>query len=270
MKGAFWKVAATGNDFIVIDDREGGGFSADPKRVSQLCARRTGIGADGLLVLKSPLKSHQASGGRGCDFCMVYFNADGSEAEMCGNGARAISYFYHQITDQKQQCYRFKTQNSHYTSRVQGNFVQVHMTEISHAGAIAVDDLLAAKFSYYINTGVPHCVYEVEHLAQYDVTVVAGRIIKNPRFERGVNCNFFEQVGQKIELRTFERGVGAETLACGTGAVAVALALYLRGDRRKCYAIATPGGELSVEVESLERVYLGGTVEHVFSGEFNL
>ena len=135
------------------------------------------------------------------------------------------------------------------------------MTEISDGGTIPIGDLVAAKFSYYINTGVPHCVYEVEDLANYDVASKGKRVRDDERFQRGANCNFFQLMGPWVHIRTFERGVEGETMACGTGVMAVALSLYERGDRRESYRCHTLGGEISVEVESPGRVYLCGEVE---------
>ncbi|MCY4643153.1 MAG: diaminopimelate epimerase [Bacteriovoracales bacterium] len=259
MEIPFWKMAATGNDFIVID-----GFAEplhfDVSEIQKLCRRKTGIGADGLMVLHP--------GASGIDFRMQYFNADGFEVEMCGNGARAISFFHHEKNRNAKENYVFETKEGTYFSTVCDDFVKVRMTEIGDEGSIDVSDLVKAKLSTYINIGVPHCVYEVENLESYDVAGEGKRVRHDERFPRGTNCNFFEKKGDHISIRTFERGVEEETLACGTGTVACALALYLAGDRQKTYRFRAPGGELCVEVKSREEVYLCGKVEKIFEGVF--
>ena len=208
---------------------------------------------------------------RGHDFQMRYCNADGNQVEMCGNGARALSYDYHQrVGGEGQGSYTFATQNAVYFSKVQGDIVKVQMTELSDQGSIDISDLVEATLSYYINTGVPHCVYEVEHLDDFDVAGQGKKVRHDSRFQQGTNCDFFERIGRKIHIRTFERGVEAETLACGTGVVAVALSLYFSGDQRKVYECHTPGGEVWVEVESPECISLCGKVEKIFEGEFVL
>ena len=262
MKMPFWKIAASGNDFVIVNN-----FAQEyqllSNKIKKLCTRRTGIGADGLLLL-------QISRQKGHDFRMQYFNADGNETEMCGNGARAISYFHHKENGGEKKNYTFETQNGIYFSQVQDNFVKVQMTEVFDAGSITVDDLVDAKWGHYINTGVPHCVYEVKCLDHYDVSGMGRTVRHDKRFEKGVNCSFFEKINHQIHIRTFERGVEEETLACGTGVMAVALSLYLNGDRRDIYECYTPGGEISIEVESLDKVYLGGKVEKVFEGELDI
>ena len=261
MKVWFHKITATGNDFIVVDAREG--LALSPEQIRDLCDRRMGIGADGMLFLHCPQRPGQ-------DFRMHYCNADGSAVEMCGNGVRAISYFYHQL-EGGQGDYTLETQNSVYSAQVCEDFVQVQMSEVREPGAIEVGDLVpGAKSSYYINTGVPHCVYQVSGLADFDVAGQGKRVRDDSRFQRGTNCNFFELVGEQVHIRTFERGVEGETLACGTGAVAVALSLYLQGERREHYQICTLGGPLTVQVRSPQQIYLGGRVKRTFSGEFVL
>ena len=184
MKIQFNKIAATGNDFILIDQR-GGDVEFSLGEIRRLCVRRTGVGADGMLFLRSPR--------RGGDFRMSYFNADGNEVGMCGNGARAISYFYHQLGGSGGRGeYVFETQNGMYSSLVEGERVRVEMTERSDAGAREVGDLVpSSRFSYYINTGVPHCIYQVEDLDHWDVLGDGKRVRMDGRFPHGVNCNFF-------------------------------------------------------------------------------
>ena len=196
MKVPFWKITATGNDFILIDNfTEEFGHIKD--RVAKLCTRRKGIGADGMLFLQ------QAKEGK--DFCMEYFNPDGQKAEMCGNGARAISYFYHQMRGGGGH-YAFETQNGAYFSQVQGNLIRVRMTELREQGTIDISRLVETKFSYYIDTGVPHCVYEVENLDQYDV-LGKGRIVRHDNlFAHGANCNFLRWWGNRFIFEPLRGG----------------------------------------------------------------
>ena len=265
MKLVFSKISATGNDFIILDNRDPcvwgrGGENLSREQVRSLCTRRTGIGADGVILLDDPQGSY--------DFQMTYLNSDGNEVEMCGNGTRAISWFYHQVKKKEGEGhYTFQTQNALYSSLVTGNFVKVCMGEIFDEGALEIGDLLPSHWGYYINTGVPHCVYEVEGLDHWDVVSHGRRIRQNQRFERGANCNFFQCCGDEIKVRTYERGVEGETLACGTGVVAVALALYHRGDQREVYGFRTSGGLISVELPSPREPCLCGEVKKIYSGE---
>ena len=260
----FTKIVGTGNDFIVVDNLSGSPLALSSGEIKGLCARRVGVGADGMLFLQKPKKE-------GAHFGMQYFNADGHEVEMCGNGACALSFFYHELMGgEGVGDYTFETQNGTYWSQVRGDRVKLQMMEISQAGAIEIGDLVDAKFSYYINTGVPHCVYEVENLADCPVGSWGSKVRWDQRFEQGANCNFFQQIGDYLHIRTFERGVEAETLACGTGVVAVALALYLRGDRREVYHCRVSGGEVMVQVESPHKVFFCGKVEKIFTGQLAL
>ncbi len=251
----FWKMSATGNDFIMLLPG-----SAEPscEQIQKLCSRRTGIGADGVIVWQESEKA---------DFKMRYWNADGNEVDMCGNGTRALSYFYKALTKTAKEQFSFETANGVYSSIVKDDYVKVHMTELYDYGEIEITDLLDSKFCAYLNTGVPHCVYQVDNLENYDVFNNGKRIRNEKRFKNGVNTNFFEQKNNKIYIRTYERGVEDETLACGTGVTAVALALYLSGDRKENYGCVCKGGEITIEIKSKDEVYLCGKVEKIYEGK---
>lgn len=256
----FWKISATGNDFIIINNLNGEHhFSSD--FVEKLCARRTGVGADGLIYLNKSEKY---------DFKMTYLNADGGEVAMCGNGTRALSYFYHQTQNPGKTKFQFETLNGIYKSVIQNNYVKVQMTERYDEGKIDVSGFNISDFNFYMNTGVPHCVFKVENLKNYPVFDKGRSIRYDSRFENGVNSNFFEEVEGIINIRTYERGVEDETLACGTGVTAVALSLYMNGDKRDVYSCRCGGGDVSIEVNSLDEVYLCGEVQKIYEGQLSI
>ena len=233
MKVQFTKYAATGNDFVMIDNRNGE-VSLTTEQVQKLCSRRTGIGSDGLILLH---KSDSA------DYRMQYFNADGGEVDMCGNGTRALAHFYKAKSSLSDNAFSFQTKNGEYKAELDSDYVKIKMTELYEEGSIVIEDLMPnSSFSYYLNTGVPHCTFEVTDLDNFDVHENGKRIRYESRFSCGVNSNFFEKKGDRLSIRTYERGVEAETLSCGTGITAVALALYLNGNQREKYPFDTKGG----------------------------
>lgn len=259
----FTKFNATGNDFIVIDNREKIYKADDKKRWENLCSLKTGIGADGVLLLE---KSTIA------DFKMRYVNADGGEVEMCGNGARAITAYAHEILNEKKETYRFETMNGIYECALDAVYgYRLKMTELYDVETISLADLdqkMAAKKSIYMNTGVPHAVFEIEKILDYPV-IDNGKLVRHDkRFPKGSNANFFEVISPKhIRIRTFERGVENETLSCGTGATATALAAAKFYDWKDEIILETLGGRLAVKFsENLSSIYLCGKVEKIFTG----
>ncbi len=258
MKTQFWKISATGNDFILINNLDES-LNFSKEEVARLCARRTGIGADGLILL-NPSESQ--------DFKMKYLNADGGEVEMCGNGTRALTYFYKNITGDSKTEYSFETLNGVYQSEIQDDYVKVQMTELYDEGKIDLTDFGVGKFSYYLNTGVPHCVFNVENLDNFPIVETGRKIRHDSRFANGVNSNFYEEKDGLIFIRTYERGVEDETLACGTGVTAVAVALYNSGDRRNKYSCRCVGGDVTIEIKNKDEIYLCGKVEKIYEGDF--
>lgn len=262
MKINFVKYSGTGNDFVVIDNRESITDVDNAEMWRALCVRRTGVGADGVLFIE---KSNSA------DFKMRYLNADGKEAEMCGNGGRVITHFYNSLIEtnsKEEQLYSFETMNGIYSASVLGDYVRLKMTELYD-----IDDINLKKFEdyeakMYMNTGVPHVVFQVNDLYAYNV-IANGRFIRNDSaFKGGTNVNFFEVLSDNlVSLRTYERGVEDETLACGTGAVATAIACTKLFGWKDSVQMIVRGGELKVELdESLENIYLCGKVLKIFSG----
>lgn len=251
----FYKYSATGNDFILIDNRKGIPFSNLQAR--EFCHRKFGIGADGLILLGFSKSS---------DFSMTIFNADGSVAEMCGNGARAICHFAHHVLKLKTKPeYTFETMNGIYQAIVVDRLVKLKMVEKYDENKYEVDTNIGNRH-FYINTGVPHFVIEVENVSMIDVEKIAPAIRNHQNFPNGTNVDFFDFKNETCHLRTFERGVESETLACGTGVVATAYAIQKFYNVQDKVKVIVGGGELEVEFINHE-TWFSGNVELVYAGE---
>lgn len=211
MKLNFFKYEGAGNDFILIDNRNKS-FSLinDTKSIKKLCDRHFGIGADGLMVLQMK---------NGIDFEMLYFNADGKEGSMCGNGGRCIVAFANQLKLIKRETNFLAVDGPHYaTISENGNLVSLQM--------IDVQEIKTDGDAFILNTGSPHYVLEVENLASKDVYLDGKSIRYNEPYNvKGINVNFVEDLGDHYYVRTYERGVENETFACGTGVTAVSMAM---------------------------------------------
>lgn len=259
----FTKFNATGNDFIVIDNRKLAYKAEDKSTWATLCSLKTGIGADGVLLLEESSS---------VDFKMRYINADGGEVEMCGNGARAITAFAHDVLDTKKETYKFETMNGVYECSLDATYgYRLKMTELYDVGNIELNDLdskLHAKRSFYMNTGVPHAVFEIEKIKEYPVFDNGRKVRYDGRFPKGSNANFFEVTSlNHIKIRTYERGVENETLSCGTGATATALTAAKFYGWKNEVVLETMGGILAVKFsEDLKDIYLCGKVEKIFTG----
>lgn len=258
----FHKYSATGNDFIVLDNREGL-FSYDKTLWQKLCQRRTGIGADGVLFLENSTKA---------DFKMVYLNADGNEVAMCGNGSRALIHFASEleVTQKNKGLYSFETFNGVYFGRsTSAESVEVEMTELYDQGKIDISDLFSAKNCLYLNTGVPHCIYEVDDVDQLELKKLGEKIRYDKRFDEGTNVNFFQKLSSNtLKLRTYERGVEDETLACGSGALAAAVAFSQFYGKVEKVEIKQPGGTLIIGLTP--KYTLRGKVQKIYSGSCEL
>ncbi len=260
MKIEFYKYQGTGNDFILLDNRTNLYDNLAKKQVAFLCNRHFGIGADGLMLLN--LKE-------GFDFEMKYYNADGADGSMCGNGGRCMIKFAARLGIRKSS-YHFLA------------------TDGSHEGEIEIDGLISLKMNdvnkvesytnhYVLNTGSPHYVKHIKDVAQMDVKN-GGRMIRySKEFENeGINVNFVEVLNDdRIYVRTYERGVEDETLSCGTGVTASALVSAHNDNGFNSVEVKTPGGYLSVEFDkkddsTFENIWLVGPAEFVFKGEFEL
>src|SRR6185503_10613186 len=212
MRTEFFKYQGTGNDFVIIDNRNGHDLKLTTQQVKKLCDRKFGVGADGLMLLNDR---------PGFDFEMVYFNSDGREGTMCGNGGRCLIKFAESIGIQKEM-YRFIAMDGEHEARIDGaGIVYLKMND--------VDMIVNHHSDFLVDTGSPHYIKLVPQLATLDV-VKKGREIRYSReFEKeGINVNFVEQMDEpdKIFVRTYERGVENETLSCGTGVTAAALVCY--------------------------------------------
>ncbi|WP_461828600.1 diaminopimelate epimerase [Aquifex sp.] len=271
----FWKLQGSGNDFVVIDDRDEKverlleKFSLPKEEfVRRVCALHTGVGADGLILIKNPENPEN-------DFRWEFFNSDGSEAEMCGNGSRcAVRFAYEKgIAGEK---VRFETLAGVIKAEVLkgGKRVKVQLTPPSEP----VDKTLEVEEKKiegtFINTGVPHFVVPVENLENLNVIKLGRAIRFHEEFQpKGTNVNFIQPVSEDtIRIRTYERGVESETLACGTGATASAIVAYLKGlvKKKPVKVITKSGEELIIDFsEDLREVFLNGSVKKVFEGRLS-
>lgn len=252
----FFKYQGTGNDFVMIDDRELTFPAQDRAYIAHLCDRRFGVGADGLILIQNI---------EGYDFRMVYFNADGGEGSMCGNGGRCAVRFAQQLGIIAHQT-KFIAVDGEHEARIEGEKIYLKMQD--------VQGIENTPEYVFLNTGSPHTVTFVPHLAEFDVTQAGKAIRYSPRFvEKGTNVNFVEKIGeQQIFVRTYERGVEAETYSCGTGVTACALITYLQNNMQNPIQIKTLGGELQVSFEqvgkdSFQNIYLAGPAQMVFEGK---
>jgi diaminopimelate epimerase len=260
----FTKMNGAGNDFILIDNRMGD-VRLDRSQIAQLCDRHRGIGADGILLLEKP--------GNRADFRMRYFNADGGEAEMCGNGARCFARFANKVAEAAGKI-SFETPAGVISADLVGDLVTLQMTEptdlrLNVPLRVANED----KAIHFINTGVPHVVIPVAQVDEVDVQRRGAAIRQHEMFSpNGANVNFIEKLGaKKIAVRTYERGVEDETLACGTGVVASALIFATTEEANDPIGVLVRGGnELQVGFEKagteFKNVTLTGPAEFVFEG----
>lgn len=260
MKISFYKYQGTGNDFVILDNRNQAYDDLTQKQAKQLCDRRFGIGADGLMLLNLEA---------GYDFKMAYYNADGNLSSMCGNGGRCLVKFasdmgIHKLT------YKFIAVDGEHVAEIENDkIVRLKMQDVEKV----------ERHSTYVvlNTGSPHYVKFINDLAAYDV-VEAGRSIRyNNHFsEEGINVNFVETTDEDgIFVRTYERGVEDETHSCGTGVTAASLmsAHNERGFNR--VEVRTRGGYLSVEFykesdDHFTNIWLCGPATFVYKGEIEI
>lgn len=261
MQTTFSKYEGTGNDFILLDMRHSA-WVPDRNLIARLCDRHFGIGADGVMTL---LSSDRA------DCSMRYYNADGSPGEMCGNGGRCFALYAHHL-GLGNEYVRFDSLDGMHEARLLEADDRMGRIEL---GMIDVDRIESGNGWWFLNTGVPHYVEFCEEVSRVDVTG-RGRAIRydTRRFPNGTNVNFVQLLGPgQLKMRTYERGVEAETLACGTGATAAALvASRLFQPTCRQFDIAVPGGRLSVAFECddththFRHIRLSGAARRVFEG----
>lgn len=260
MKIAFYKYHGTGNDFIIIDNRKKK-FHLSQKLVVHLCHRRFGIGADGLMLLQTK---------KGFDFEMVYFNSDGNESSLCGNGSRCIIDFTRKIGALKKNKTKFLATDGEHIAEVKKEIVSLKMNDVK--------EIEVQRNFFLLNTGSPHYVQFTTDVKKMDVFAEGKKIRNSERFiKEGVNVNFVEKNGTGIFVRTYERGVEDETLSCGTGVTAAALASAIKGissSENHC-KISTLGGELNVRFKrengtSFSDIWLEGKATCVYTGEIEI
>jgi diaminopimelate epimerase len=258
MNVTFNKYQGAGNDFIIIDNRNGIINPDDVNLINKLCDRRFGIGADGLILV-----SEVTNG----DFEMKYFNSDGKPGSMCGNGGRCVAHFSRKsgIAGNKQKFLAF---DGIHEASVENDIVRLRMAD--------VNDYKIINGSYFLNTGSPHYVVFTEGVEKMDVFNKGKKLRWAPEFAPGgTNVNFAEIINDTLYLRTFERGVEDETLACGTGITASAIASVL--SRRFVSApvnVKARGGNLKVEFAvkdgKVTNIWLTGPATFVFEGEIEV
>lgn len=254
MKLKFYKYEGAGNDFVLIDNRDGA-LHLTAEEIETLCHRNMGIGGDGLMLIETL---------EGYDFYMRYYNSDGSEVGMCGNGGRCISLFAHHLGIGG-KVKHFRAMDGDHTAEIISSDAIMGVIKIGLIDIERVEQLAENKFS--LNSGVPHYVEFTDDVTSIDVES-AGRAIRNS-VEGGTNVNFAQVLGDTLVVRTYERGVEGETLACGTGATAAAVAAnYSKRITSNTINIRVLGGELQVTFDNnYHNVTLTGSARQVFNGE---
>jgi diaminopimelate epimerase len=252
----FYKYQGTGNDFIIIDQYNKEAVELSQRQIKHLCNRHFGIGADGLMFIHKK---------EGYDFEMVYFNADGNQSTMCGNGGRCIVKLAHHIGIHKTRYHFIAIDGDHEAEIDLDGTVRLKMKDVdkvTHHGGYAV-----------LNTGSPHFVKFASDVKNIDV-FDSGRTIRNSDafVKEGINVNFVETLDEdSIYVRTYERGVEDETLSCGTGVTAAALVSAHNDNGFNAVDVKVPGGRLRVEFDKIddqhfENIWLCGPAEFVFKG----
>jgi diaminopimelate epimerase len=260
MKISFQKYQGTGNDFVILDNRTKDS-SLTASHIRHICDRRFGVGGDGLMLLNEK---------EGYDFEMKYYNADGRESSMCGNGGRCLVKFAYELGIHK-NVYHFMASDG------------LHEAEIDTDGTVSLrmqDVNRVAKFhgDFILNTGSPHYIKMVNDVMNVDVFKKGRDIRYSKEFEQeGINVNFVEHLSDddKILVRTYERGVEDETWSCGTGVTAAALICYHNENGFNDVQVKTLGGTLTVEFDRMDdnhytNIWLSGPAEKVFEGSIEL
>ena len=257
MKTTFYKYEGTGNDFIFIDNRQNTFPKNDTKLIEKLCDRRFGIGADGLILLENDKET---------DFRMVYYNSDGNQSSMCGNGGRCIVAFAKSLNLISNETNFIATDGLHYATILDNGIISLGMKN--------VEEVKIEKDYVFLNTGSPHHVMLVNDLDNYDIKTNGAKIRYSDLYGKpGSNVNFVKQLSDNhFRLRTYERGVEDETFSCGTGATAAAIAMNAIGKTNSHkIKLDVEGGALEVSFDKVNdsyiNVFLTGPATFVFEGE---
>ena len=260
MQIEFYKYQGTGNDFVMIDNRSNFFPKDNIQLIARLCDRRFGIGGDGLILLENDIET---------DFKMVYYNSDGNQSSMCGNGGRCLVAFAKKLNVIQNSTTFTATDGVHHASVADTGKVSLQMIDV-------VDVKITADY-VFMNTGSPHHIQLVEDLEHYNVKENGARIRYGELYgKQGSNINFVKKIDETtFSLRTYERGVEDETLACGTGATAVAIAMNVLGETKaNSIDLNVEGGKLVVSFDEIEgkftNVFLKGPAEFVFKGTIEI
>lgn len=261
MKLKFYKYQGTGNDFVIIDNRDEQIKRNQNDLFKHACDRRFGIGADGFIMLQN----HPDY-----DFEMVYYNSDGNESSMCGNGGRCIVRFAHNLGVIGDKT-KFLAIDGEHEAIVDGDVIRLKMGD--------VDSVEVGDDFIFLDTGSPHYVKIINDVKALDIIPEAHAIRYNDRFKaQGTNVNFIQPTADVLNVRTYERGVEDETLSCGTGVTASAIANHVNnGFTAGSFTqnINTPGGKLTIEFtvdteQKVNNIWLIGPAEQVFAGEISI
>lgn len=256
----FYKYQGTGNDFVLIDNRNSN-FKNDTKIIKKLCDRRFGVGADGLILLEN--SSLDLS-----DFKMVYFNADGNESTMCGNGGRCIVAFAKKLGLIESET-TFEAIDGLHSATIKDGFVNLKMVDVPTVNL--------SKEASFLDTGSPHHVAFVDDVYDFDVFTQGRRIRNLPNYEtiKGTNVNFIQIKEGVVHVRTYERGVEDETLSCGSGVTAAAITAKMSNKIEDLpVMVITKGGTLEVDFEvegpnAVKNIWLKGPATFVFEGDYD-
>lgn len=255
MTNTFYKYQGTGNDFVLLDNRQNAFNKKDTSKIARLCNRRFGIGADGLILLEN----HEQA-----DFKMVYFNADGNESSMCGNGGRCIVAFAKHLKIIENSATFEAIDGLHYAT-IEKDLVKLQMQDVNHVEK--------HQKHVFLNTGSPHHVQMEKDLKGLEIKTKGAAIrYGKPYLKEGTNVNFVSKIKENIfAVRTYERGVEDETLSCGTGVTAVAIAMHYIGETEKnLITLQTQGGDLQVSFQKngakYQNIWLIGPATFVFKG----
>ena len=260
LKIQFNKFQGTGNDFIIIDNRNGSSDTLSEAQIHEMCHRKFGIGADGLILLCEK---------EGYDFEMKYFNADGKCGSMCGNGGRCIVKFVSILGFHKNLYHFLADDGLHQAEIDMEGMVRLKMSDVSN--------VKVHSNHFILDSGSPHYVKYVTDIMKMDV-LNSGREIRNSEkfIKQGINVNFVELLEEDmIYVRTYERGVENETLSCGTGVTAAALVSAHNENGFNRVEVKTPGGKLIVEFEKIDEnhfrnIWLVGPAKFSFKGEIDI
>ena len=260
MQIEFYKYQGTGNDFVMIDNRAGLFPKDNVQVVAQLCDRRFGIGADGLILLENDTET---------DFKMVYYNSDGNTSSMCGNGGRCLVAFAKDLKVIDNSCTFIATDGLHHATIANDGTVSLQMIDVAN---------IKKESDYtFMNTGSPHHVQIVDDLELYNVKANGAALRYGALYgAAGSNINFVKKISDDtFSLRTYERGVEDETLACGTGATAVAIAMNATGKTDETFInLNVEGGKLAVSFDkngdNYVNVFLIGPAKFVFKGTIDI